>query len=55
MSKEQKLLKLCQKFIKDNKISCPEAIYQCDWVINNAYDFIENICDIVGYLNPEEE
>lgn len=39
----------CRKFIKDNKITCPETIYQMDHVIENAFDFIQKICDIVGY------
>jgi len=51
MEKEQKLMELCKKFIVDNTISCPETICQCDWVIEHAYDFIEDICEIVGYHN----
>ena len=43
------LLELCQKFVRDNGISCPEAIYQTDRVIENAYEFIEAICELVGY------
>lgn len=38
-----------EKFIEDNQISCPETIHQTDWVITNAYEFIERLCDIVGY------
>jgi hypothetical protein len=44
----------CRKFIEDNGITCPETIGQCDWVIENAYDFIEGICERVGYAEIEE-
>lgn len=52
MSKEyvlNELFNLCQDFIRDNKIRCAEDIYQKDRVIENAYNFIEEICEIVGY------
>ena len=42
---------LCQKFIEDQSISCPETVYQMDHVIQNAYEFLEQICEIVGYAN----
>jgi hypothetical protein len=51
--KTKDLISLCKKFIKDNKISCEECIHQTDWVIENAYEFIERICDIVGYYEEE--
>jgi hypothetical protein len=53
-TKEQRLLELCQKFINDQGISCPETIYQTDRVIENAYAFIEDICDIVGYAEADD-
>lgn len=46
---QQRLWELCAKFITDNTISGDECIYQCDRVIENAYEFIEKVCDIVGY------
>lgn len=49
------LLDLCRKFINENKISCPESIYQSDSVIENAYTFIEEICNLVGYFEYEDE
>ena len=49
-----KLEQICRKFITDNKISCEEAIYQCDWVGENAYEFIQEICDCIGYMEDEE-
>lgn len=53
--KEKELFKLCQKFIKEQGIGCPETIYQTDWVIENAYTFIEDICNIVGYEEDEDK
>ena len=49
-----KLVSLCEKFIADNEISCAETVCQTDRVIQNAYEFIEGICKIVGYHKFEE-
>lgn len=46
---------IVENFIKQNKIYCPESIYQSDRVIQNAYEFIEQLCDIVGYYDDEDE
>ena len=35
------------KFMIDNRISCGETVYQCDWVIENAYEFIDELFEIV--------
>jgi hypothetical protein len=35
--------KICREFLIENKISVGETIYQCDWVIENAYEFIDEI------------
>lgn len=51
---EIELLNLCMRFIEDNKISCPETIYQSDRVIENAYEFIHEICELVGYSELDE-
>lgn len=48
------LLQLCEKFVKENEIGCSETIYQCDRVIENAYEFIESVCEIVGFHQEEE-
>ena len=42
-------------FIRDNEITCAETIYQKDSVITNAYEFIEGICDIMGYHAWEDD
>jgi hypothetical protein len=49
------LLQVCMDFIRENQINCPENIYQSDRVILNAQEFIEKICDLVGYCEVEEE
>lgn len=47
------LWKLCERFIRENNITCAEAVYQTDRVIENADEFIERICAIVGYHTEE--
>lgn len=49
----KKIWEIVENFIKDNEIRCAESIYQKDMVIENAYEFIENLCDIVGYYEDE--
>jgi hypothetical protein len=51
----KRLLKHCKDFIEKYKISCPESVYQQDYVIENAYEFIEGVCDIVGYYEYAED
>lgn len=48
------LLEFCQKFIQDQNITCSETVYQSDRVIENAYEFIDGICDIVGFKDADE-
>lgn len=49
------LLAEVKSFIKDQRITCPETICQTDRVIENAYEFIEKLCDIVGYHIDEDD
>lgn len=51
----QELLRLCRDFIQKNNISCAEAVYQTDRVMENAPEFIEGICSIVGYTKADDE
>lgn len=51
---EQKLMNVCKKFITDQDINCAEDIYQSDRVIENAYEFIEQVCKVVGYVEMED-
>jgi len=50
-----KLHEHCRKFINDNRISHAEVVHQTDRVIENAYEFIEGICDIVGYAKNDQD
>lgn len=52
---EQKVVGIVRKFIEDNKIHSAETIYQCDWVAEKALEFIEELCDEVGYKKFEED
>ena len=49
------LWEVCERFIKDQEVGHPETIYQCDRVIENAYDFIYNVCNVVGYYGNGED
>lgn len=49
------LWKLCQRFVEDNRISCGESICQCDHVIAAAYDFLAEMCEVVGYDDSEDD
>ncbi len=51
----RKLEKLTTEFFDKHKISCPEAISQNDNVIENAYELIEKIGDIIDYYDYDEE
>ena len=51
----EQLLNVCKKYIEDQAITCPETIYQMDNVIESAYEFIEDVCDIVGYSDFDNE
>ena len=59
MSKNQSsktaLWKFCQAFIAEQEISCADAVSQCDRVIENAYEFIEGVCEIVGYHDDGDD
>jgi hypothetical protein len=41
------VLERVKKFMVDNKISCEETIYQSDLVIENDYEFIADLFNIV--------
>jgi hypothetical protein len=42
---------LCQRFITDNEIRCGNDIYQIDDL--PFLDFVEEICELVGYFKDE--
>lgn len=49
------LWNLCRKFINKYKPSCPESINQVDAINLACIDFVEEICDCVGYYDYESE
>lgn len=49
------LWNICVAFIQKQEISCEETIHQCDWVIENAYGLIQDICNVVGYVEVDDE
>lgn len=51
----RRLWDLCEKFVIEQKIICPESIYQCDNVMENSLEFISKVCDIVGFHDDIEE
>lgn len=53
MAKKSELWNLCQKFISEQAITCPETIYQTDRVMENAAELIEEICELIGYAPRE--
>lgn len=54
MTPEQRLFAVAQRFIEQQNIFCAETIYQSDRVIVHAYEFIEQVCDIVGYAGLDD-
>lgn len=46
---DERLKHIVEKFRDKYDIHCPETIYQMDKVIENAYEFIEELMDVVGY------
>jgi hypothetical protein len=50
-----KLYQIVADFIDEQNIWGDECVYQCDRVIENAYVFIAQLCDVVGYKELEEE
>jgi hypothetical protein len=55
MKNSKELYELCKNFIQENGITCEESIYQCDKIAENALEFIESICDLIGYEESEED
>lgn len=49
------LWNVCYNFIKRKDISCVETIYQSDRVIEGATTFIEQVCEVVGYVEYDDE
>ncbi|MGD6898634.1 hypothetical protein [Bacillus infantis] len=52
---EKELLGKVVNFMVENDVTCEETIYQTDRVIENAYEFIGELFNIVKPLLPKEE
>jgi 3-hydroxyacyl-CoA dehydrogenase len=52
---KEKLFETVIEFMLQNGITCEETVHQCDWVIENAYEFIEKLFKVVEPLLPEFE
>ena len=52
--KGEQLLAIVHEFIRENRIYCVETIHQTDRVIENAYYLIQQLCDVVGYLEDDD-
>lgn len=48
------VLQAAEKFIREQRIGCADTVYQCDWVIENAYEFIQEVCEAVGYYKETD-
>jgi len=60
MTPQEEVFVRVEKFIQEQRIYGEETVYQSDRVIENAYDFIADLCRIVGYRDfkldyPEDE
>lgn len=53
--KKNQVYDIVENFIKKQRIYCGETIYQTDRVIENAYEFIHELCEVVGYEKLDEE
>lgn len=53
--KKDQLWEHCKKVIEAQQIDCSEHIYQSDRVIDNAFVFLDVICDIVGFYQYPED
>jgi len=54
-SDARKMWEVCVSFIKEHEIRCAETIYQCDGPQIAATEFIEILCETIGYLPNEDD
>lgn len=52
---EKEVLEKVVTFMKENGVTCEEAVYQRDKVITNAYEFIADLFNTVEPLLDLEE
>jgi hypothetical protein len=51
----QKVFNSVINFMIENDVTCEETIYQCDWVIENAYDFMADLFKNVKTYLPIDD
>lgn len=54
MDKKDQLWKIVEEFISKHEIRCEEQVFQTDRIIENAYELMADMFNVVGYL-PDEE
>ena len=55
MNEQEELYNLCKQFIHKHRIYCADTIYQSDRINENSTEFIEQICNVVGYEPLEDD
>jgi len=55
MEKAEAVLALVDAFIVKQAITCAETVYQSDRVIEAAYEFIESLCNVAGYMEIDDD
>lgn len=46
----KKLWEACRGFVDKHDITCGEGVYQVDAVSLDSLEFVEQVCEIVGYV-----
>lgn len=49
------LWKVCKDFVEEYEIGCVEQIWQTDSVLIAAPELVESVCNVVGYVEYEDE
>jgi hypothetical protein len=52
---DSELFDLCKDFIRENQITSSDTIYDRDSLQLQALELLEQICDLIGYQEDEEE
>jgi hypothetical protein len=52
---QDRLFDRVMQWTHDNRITCEETIHQCDWVIQDAYEFMEDLFKIVEPFIPKSD
>jgi hypothetical protein len=55
MKIDSELFDLCKDFIRENEITSSDSLYERDSLQLQALELLEQICDLIGYHEEEEE